>query len=69
MNFVFQTSVKLPTVSVKDTCILAVDLGFPGTESNRIPEARNFSHKRRLHILDDGEDWHVAGETDSKLEV
>ena len=23
--------------------------GFSGTESNRIPEARDFSHERRLH--------------------
>ena len=26
--------------------------GFSGTESNRIPEARDFSHERRLHDLD-----------------
>ena len=30
--------------------------GFSGTESNRIPEARDFSHERRLHRYVNTED-------------
>ena len=30
--------------------------GFSGTESSRIPEARDFSHERRLHAADEHEE-------------